>query len=110
MKNADFKQKTHQQNVSVIDQSASAGPNGIAVMPLAYGMDMVDRELGEALLEPENEYRTPLKLKTKSLLLQRVAIDPSPVSEVPSIVHEVLRSPGQPLDDQRRALLKPRKS
>jgi hypothetical protein len=44
--------------------------------------------------------------------LQRAAVQPSAPSpqpsEVPSIVHEVLRSPGQPLDAQTRAFMEPR--
>jgi hypothetical protein len=40
--------------------------------------------------------------------LQRVAISPSPVHEIPPIVHEVLRSPGQPLDAATRAFMEPR--
>lgn len=34
--------------------------------------------------------------------LQRAAISPAPVHEVPPIVHEVLRSPGQQLDAATR--------
>src|SRR5512143_4218383 len=40
--------------------------------------------------------------------LQRAAINPSPVHAVPPIVHEVLRSPGQPLDAATRAFMEPR--
>ncbi len=40
--------------------------------------------------------------------LQRAAINPAPVHEVPPIVHEVLRSPGQPLDAGTRAFVEPR--
>ncbi len=40
--------------------------------------------------------------------LQRAAINPSPVHDVPPIVHEVLRSPGQPLDAGTRAFVEPR--
>ena len=40
--------------------------------------------------------------------LQRTAINPSPVHEVPAIVHEVLRSPGQPLDVGTRAFMEPK--
>ena len=32
-------------------------------------------------------------------MLQRRAVNSDEVSEVPSIVHEALRSPGQPLDE-----------
>lgn len=45
---------------------------------------------------------------TPSHVLQRGAINPSPVHEVPPIVHEVLRSPGQPLDAVTRAYMEPR--
>lgn len=40
--------------------------------------------------------------------LQRAAVNNSPTHEVPPVVHEVLRSPGQPLDAQTRAFMKPR--
>jgi hypothetical protein len=40
--------------------------------------------------------------------LQRAAISPSQVHEAPAIVHEVLRSPGQPLDAGTRAFVEPR--
>ena len=46
------------------------------------------------------------KQKRESVL-QRVAINPSPVHDVPPIVHEVLRSPGQPLDAATRAFMEP---
>ncbi|CAG0930516.1 hypothetical protein TFLX_01799 [Thermoflexales bacterium] len=40
--------------------------------------------------------------------LQRTAIDSSSGLEVPPIVHEVLRSPGQPLEAKTRAFVEPR--
>jgi hypothetical protein len=40
--------------------------------------------------------------------LQRSALQPGKPSAVPSIVHDVLRSPGQPLDGGARAVLGPR--
>jgi hypothetical protein len=40
--------------------------------------------------------------------LQRAAIDSSPVHGVPHIVHEVLHSPGKPLDAAPRAFMEPR--
>ncbi len=40
--------------------------------------------------------------------LQRAAVNREPVSEVPPIVYDVLRSPGQPLDAQTRAFFEPR--
>src|SRR5574341_43994 len=48
--------------------------------------------------------------KKREGTLQRAAIGPSPVHEVPSIVHEVLCSPGQPLDAATRAFIEPRRS
>lgn len=44
----------------------------------------------------------------KKGLLQRKAAGHESVSEVPPIVHEVLRSPGQPLDSTTRAFFEPR--
>jgi hypothetical protein len=43
-----------------------------------------------------------------SHVLQRTAINASPVHNVSPIVHEVLRSPGQPLDAATRAYMEPR--
>ena len=43
----------------------------------------------------------------KKSLLQRAAVHPGPYS-VPPIVHEVLRSPGAPLDAGTRAFMEPR--
>lgn len=46
--------------------------------------------------------------KKKRTELQRRAIDGSEVSEVPPIVHGVLRSPGRPLDDDTRQFMESR--
>ena len=46
--------------------------------------------------------------KRREGILQRAAVNDSPVHEVPPIVHEVLSSPGQPLDAQTRAYMEPR--
>ncbi len=40
--------------------------------------------------------------------LQRAATNNGPLNEVPSIVHEVLREPGQPLDAGTRGFMEPR--
>lgn len=40
--------------------------------------------------------------------LQRRAANSTELDEVPPIVHEVLRSPGQPLDERSRALMEQR--
>jgi hypothetical protein len=47
------------------------------------------------------------KCQKKKPLLQRSAIRDTPIT-VPPIVHEVLRSPGQPLDSKTRAFMEPR--
>lgn len=41
-------------------------------------------------------------------VVQRLAVNTSHVPSVPLIVHEVLRSPGQPLDMETRAFMEPR--
>src|SRR5438094_2051790 len=41
-------------------------------------------------------------------MIQRAAVSTAPVSTVPSIVHDVLNSPGQPLDAGTRAFMEPR--
>jgi hypothetical protein len=46
--------------------------------------------------------------KRREGALQRSAIHPSPVPDVPPIVDEVLHSPGQPLDANARAFMEPR--
>jgi hypothetical protein len=61
--------------------------------------------------------KAPLQSQTKTAtpispphtgLLQRTAANAAPVNEVPAIVDEVLRSPGQPLDGATRAFMEPR--
>jgi hypothetical protein len=47
------------------------------------------------------------KCRKKKPLLQRAAVSSAPET-VPPIVHEVLRSPGQPLDSATRAFMEPR--
>lgn len=44
----------------------------------------------------------------KKQFLQRRAVNQAEASEVPPIVHDVLRSPGQPLDATTRAFMEPR--
>lgn len=46
--------------------------------------------------------------KKREATVQRAAISPAPVHEVPPIVHEVLSSPGQPLDTATRSFMEPR--
>jgi len=41
-------------------------------------------------------------------ILQRAAINSSPEHDVPPIAHDVLRSPGQPLDAETRTFMEPR--
>src|SRR5262249_2574029 len=40
--------------------------------------------------------------------LQRSAVNSGPINAAPPIVHDVLRSPGQPLDPATRAFMEPR--
>ncbi|TAH49043.1 MAG: DUF4157 domain-containing protein [Chloroflexota bacterium] len=46
--------------------------------------------------------------KKREMSLQRATSSPAPVHDVPPIVYEVLRSPGQPLDAATRAFMEPR--
>ncbi|MGI8587617.1 MAG: eCIS core domain-containing protein [Chloroflexia bacterium] len=46
--------------------------------------------------------------KKREGTLQRAAVHPGPAPEVPPIVQDVLRSPGQPLDASTRAFMEPR--
>lgn len=46
--------------------------------------------------------------KKREGMLQRAAVNKAPVNQVPSIVHGVLRSPGQSLDAQTRNHMEPR--
>lgn len=46
--------------------------------------------------------------KEREGLMQRSAVSASSITGVPPIVHDVLRSPGQPLDAQIRAFIEPR--
>lgn len=56
-----------------------------------------------------NQQQQPtLAISVVSHGLQRAAVSEAPVREVPPIVHEVLRSPGKPLDMQTRAFMEPR--
>lgn len=49
-----------------------------------------------------------LFISAKTAVLQRTVADSSPVRKLPPTVHEVLRSPGQPLDSATRAYMEPR--
>jgi len=46
--------------------------------------------------------------KKREATLQRAAINTSPLPQVPDSVHEVLNSPGQPLDGATRSFMEPR--
>ncbi|MGL4611887.1 MAG: DUF4157 domain-containing protein [Trueperaceae bacterium] len=46
--------------------------------------------------------------QNRALLLQRAAVNSETVSDVPSIVHEVLQSSGQPLDGETREFMEAR--
>src|SRR6266545_7306830 len=46
--------------------------------------------------------------KKREASVQRAAVSASAVGDVPPVVHEVLRAPGQPLDTATRAFMEPR--
>src|SRR6266516_3371421 len=48
------------------------------------------------------------KREQRSLTLQRAAVNAAPAPTVPPIVHDVLNSPGQPLDVGTRSFMEPR--
>lgn len=48
------------------------------------------------------------KREQREGVLQRSAVNAAPVGEVPQIVYDVLKSPGQPLDSETRAFMEPR--
>jgi hypothetical protein len=58
--------------------------------------------------ECESCGKKKLQRRSENLDLSSISHPRSSVSEVPSIVHEVLRSPGQPLDSETRAFMEPR--
>src|SRR5512146_1332002 len=59
-----------------------------------------------SMISPIRQHRNEPKEGTG--MLQRTAVNASPVNQVPGIVHEVLRSPGQPLGPAERAYMEPR--
>jgi hypothetical protein len=50
----------------------------------------------------------PTTVLPNKSILQRTAVNSTPVHQVPPIVHDVLRSSGQPLDAATRAFMEPR--
>ncbi len=60
-----------------------------------------------AQLQSQPETAPPVP-SVRTALLRRAAVNASPANAVPSLVHEVLRSPGQPLDAATRAFIEPR--
>ena len=119
MKQAASNPKTHQQNIRTVDQSPSAGLQGMAVMPPDYGMDLIDREFGGVLQakliinQPGDEYereadRIANQVMTSpadqvvgsaSLRIQRF-MEPSgeQTETVPGSVYQALAAPGKPLE------------
>lgn len=51
---------------------------------------------------------TPQFIPMWSGILQRFATNQAEATAIPSVVHELLRSPSQPLDAMTRAFMKPR--
>ena len=60
-----------------------------------------------AQLQSQRETAPPVP-SVRTALLRRAAVNASPANAVPSLVHEVLRSPGQPLNAATRAFMEPR--
>lgn len=84
-------QRTNPMNVKLQTRTeASSSPSSI---PAQKGL--LQRK--SALAEPR-----------KKLTLQRYSTDNKEPSTIPPIVHEVLKSPGQPLDPATRAFMEPR--
>lgn len=84
-----------------------------APLPLAARSNVLQRkcECGQHTSGGECEEckkKTPDHQKSADPLLRRSALNRSAVTGVPAIVHEVLRSPGQPLDRATRAYFEPR--
>src|SRR5512135_3727238 len=52
--------------------------------------------------------RSPSVIAEPLGLLQRAAVNSTSANQVPTIVHDALRSPGQPLDADTRAFMEPR--
>jgi hypothetical protein len=50
----------------------------------------------------------PTTILPNKSVLYRASVNPSPDHQVPPVVHEVLRSPGRPLDAATRAFMEPR--
>lgn len=57
---------------------------------------------------PEEEDKGPCRQPGCARTVQRQAADGVTQSEIPPVVHEVLRSPGRPLDAATRAFMEPR--
>ncbi|MBM0745395.1 DUF4157 domain-containing protein (plasmid) [Phormidium sp. CLA17] len=77
--------------------------------------DMVQRKVADQITPlvqrealPEMEEEEEEVIQTKTIGNQTAPFPPRESSEVPSIVHEVLNSPGQPLDPATRAFMEPR--
>jgi len=57
---------------------------------------------------PVESSLAPTFSQARAGILRRAAVNVAPVNQLPPIVHEVLRSPGQPLDASTRVLMEPR--
>ncbi len=69
----------------------------------------LQRYVGNSALQPPpTKLQRQCACKEDTLKLQRQAVGEQGGFEAPLIVHEVLRSPGQPLDEQTRAFMEPR--
>lgn len=69
----------------------------------------LQRYVGNSALQPPpTKLQRQCACEKETLKLQRQAVGEQGGFEVPPLVHEVLRSPGQPLDEQTRAFMEPR--
>jgi outer membrane protein OmpA-like peptidoglycan-associated protein len=86
--------------IQKVDTPTAPGTNG-AVLQRKCSCEGTPELTGEGESCQKNR-------ETKEQNLQRAAVNHSSVSEVPPVVHEVLQSPGQPLDKETRAFFEPR--
>src|SRR5271157_2948853 len=99
MKSHVAQKDTAKESSKTASRPAAAGTQTLSAAPPAYGIGFVDELLTDG----------PTASAQPAPLLQREAVASAPPPEsAPNIVHQVLRSPGQPLDAATRQLFEPR--
>jgi hypothetical protein len=104
MKNAPLAQKTAQSTTLTARPDVSAGPDGIALAPPAYGIDSVDRQSTQAALEPAQEHRPPLPGPIQMQAADRSAAEVRPENRTglpDALKAGVERLSGMAMDDVR---------